>query len=262
MVPKKSLGQNFLHDPHALEKIVDLAALTPDATVLEIGSGTGNLTRILAQRATRVIAVELDDRMLPILETAFADQPHVEIIHGDILRLDLTDRLGTAPYTVVANLPYYITSAILRHLFEQAPRPQRIVITVQREVAERIVAAPGDMSILAVSVQFYGAPVLAMRLKPAVFWPRPDVESAVICIDVHPDPVVDVPGAALFFRVVRAGFSQKRKQLRNSLSAGLSIPKAQAVELLQVADVDPQRRPETLSLEEWAVITRAVDAAT
>lgn len=262
IAPKKSLGQNFLHDPHVLEKIVALAALDPGATVLEIGPGTGNLTRVLAQRAARVLAVELDDRLIPILGAMFADQPHVEIIHGDILALDLTDRLGTTPYSVVANLPYYITSAILRYLFEDAPRPQRIVITVQREVAERIIAEPGNMSILAVSVQFYGTPTLAMRLKPAVFWPRPDVESAVVSIDVHPVPVVDVPGAAQFFRVVRAGFSQKRKQLRNSLSAGLGIPKTGADELLRAAEVDPQRRPETLSLEEWAAITRAVGAVT
>jgi 16S rRNA (adenine1518-N6/adenine1519-N6)-dimethyltransferase len=261
IAPKKSLGQNFLHDPHTLEKIVALAALDPGATVLEVGPGTGNLTRLLAQQAARVLAVELDDRLIPILQATFADQPHVEIIHGDILALDLTDRLSAAPYTVVANLPYYITSAILRTLFEDVPRPQRIVITVQREVAERIIAAPGDMSILAVSVQFYGAPTLAMRLKPAVFWPRPDIESAVITIDVHPAPVVDVPGTDAFFRVVRAGFSQKRKQLRNSLSAGLSIPKTEAEDLLHTADVDPQRRPETLNLEEWAAITRAVDAA-
>lgn len=255
--PKKSLGQNFLHDPNTLEKIVEMAELTPDSTVLEIGPGTGNLTQVLAEQAGRLTAIELDDRLVPLLREAFVDQPHVEIIHGDILDIDLVGVIGTGPYTVVANLPYYITSAILRHLLETEHHPQRIVITVQREVAERIVAEPGDMSVLAVSVQFYGQPEIVMRLKPSVFWPRPDVESAVLRIDVHDQPQVDVPDTTLFFRVVRAGFSQKRKQLRNSLSGGLRISKAQADDLLHTGGIDPQRRAETLSLEEWAALTRA-----
>ncbi len=258
--PKKSLGQNFLHDPNTLEKIVELAAITPGSTVLEIGPGTGNLTRILAREARRVIAVEVDDRLVPLLRGTFAGQPHVEVIHGDILTIDLAAYVGDAPYTVVANLPYYITSAILRRLLESGPRPQRLVITVQREVAERLVAEPGDMSLLSVSVQFYGQPHIAMHLNPAAFWPRPDVESAVVCIDVYAAPPVDVPDSALFFRVVRAGFGQKRKQLRNALSAGLHVEKTQADDVLRAGGVDPQRRAETLGLAEWAAVTRAVAA--
>ncbi len=258
IAPKKSLGQSFLHDPHTLEKIVALAELPPGATVLEIGPGTGNLTRALARAAGRVIAVEVDDRLIPLLQDTFADQPHVEIVHGDILTLDLAGKLGDTPYILVANLPYYITSAILRHVFERMPRPQRIVVTVQREVAERLVAAPGDMSLLAVSVQFYGQPRIALRLSAGAFWPRPDVDSAVVRIDVHERPPVDVPDEALFFRVVRAGFGQKRKQLRNAISAGLGLDKAAADALLQAAGIDPQRRAETLSLEEWAALARAV----
>jgi 16S rRNA (adenine1518-N6/adenine1519-N6)-dimethyltransferase len=259
ITPKKSLGQNFLHDPNALEKIVEIADIMPEATVLEIGPGTGNLTHILAREAARVIAVEVDDRLIPLLQSEFAALPHVEVIHGDILKLDLTGRLAGKPYVVVANLPYYITSAILRHLFEKtSPRPQRVVVTVQREVAERLVATPGDMSLLAVSVQFYGHPQIAMHLKPAAFWPRPDVESAVVRIDVYAKPPVDVPGEQAFFRVVRAGFGQKRKQLRNALSAGLRLDKTRADQLLNQSGIDPQRRAETLSLEEWATLTRAV----
>ncbi|MEB2288318.1 MAG: 16S rRNA (adenine(1518)-N(6)/adenine(1519)-N(6))-dimethyltransferase RsmA [Anaerolineae bacterium] len=258
IAPKKSLGQNFLHDPHTLEKIVALAELPTGATVLEIGPGTGNLTRALARAAARVIAVEVDDRLIPLLHDAFADQPHIEIVHGDILTLDLAARLGDAPYTLVANLPYYITSAILRHIFEEMPRPQRIVVTVQREVAERLVAAPGEMSLLAVSVQFYGQPRIALRLSAGAFWPRPDVDSAVVRIDVYERPPVDVPDEKLFFRVVRAGFGQKRKQLRNAISAGLGLDKAAADALLWAAGIDPQRRAETLSLEEWAALARAV----
>jgi 16S rRNA (adenine1518-N6/adenine1519-N6)-dimethyltransferase len=262
IIPKKSLGQNFLHDPNALEKIIEIADITPETTVLEIGSGTGNLTRVLAREAARVIAVEVDDRLMPLLRAEFAGQPRVEVIHGDILDIDINARLAGKPYVVVANLPYYITSAILRHLFEQVqPRPQRIVVTVQREVAERITAAPGDMSLLAVSVQFYGRPQIVMRLKPAAFWPRPDVESAVVRIDVYETPPVDVPGEGEFFRVVRAGFGQKRKQLRNALSAGLHLDKALIDDLLNGSGIDPQRRAETLNLDEWAALTRAVIGA-
>jgi 16S rRNA (adenine1518-N6/adenine1519-N6)-dimethyltransferase len=261
ITPKKSLGQNFLHDPNALEKIVELAELTPDVTVVEIGPGTGNLTHILAREAARVIAVELDERFVPLLSAEFAAEPRVELVHGDILEISLADRVGSRPYIVVANLPYYITSAILRHFLERPPRPERLVLTVQREVAERLVAPPGEMSLLAVSVQFYGRPRIAMHLSPAAFWPRPDVESAVVRIDVYTGPPVTVPDERLFFRVVRAGFGQKRKQLRNSLSAGLHLDKAQADVLLGEAGVDPQRRAETLDLEEWAAITRAVARA-
>lgn len=256
--PKKSLGQNFLRDPQLLEKIVALAELPADSTVLEIGAGTGALTRALARQAGRVLAVELDDRLIPPLRQMFADHPHVEIIHGDILTLDLSERLRDTPYAVVANLPYYITSAVLRHIFEHLPRPQRVVVTVQREVAERLIAGPGDMSLLAVSVQFYGQPRIVLRLSAGAFWPPPDVDSAVVRIDVYERPPVDVPDEALFFRVVRAGFSQKRKQLRNALSAGLGLSKAATEALLQAAGIDPRRRAETLSLDEWAALARAV----
>ncbi|MBN2306149.1 MAG: ribosomal RNA small subunit methyltransferase A [Anaerolineae bacterium] len=257
MTPKKSLGQNFLHDPNALEKIAESADLPPDATVLEIGPGTGNLTHVLARHAARVIAVEIDDRLIPLLESEFAAIPAVQIVHADILKCPVTDFVGTEPYYVVANLPYYITSAILRHVLESVPRPVRLVITVQREVAERIVAEPDDMSLLAVSVQFYGQPQIVTHLNAGAFWPRPDVESAVMRIDVYPTPPVDVPDERQFFRVVRAGFGQKRKQLRNAISAGLSIPKDQTDALLTGAGIDPRRRAETLTLDEWAILTRA-----
>lgn len=260
ITPKKSLGQNFLHDPHTLEKIVALAELPPEATVLEIGPGTGNLTRLLARVAARLIAVELDDRLIPLLQQRFAGQPQVTIVHGDILTLDRQALLGDAPYSVVANLPYYITSAVLRHLLETPPRPQRMVLTVQREVAERLVARPGALSLLAVSVQFYSQPAILMRLSPGVFWPRPEVESAVVRLEVRPAPAVSVPDQALFFRVVRAGFGQKRKQLRNALSAGLGLDKTQTDALLLASGIDPARRAETLSLEEWAALTRTVAA--
>jgi 16S rRNA (adenine1518-N6/adenine1519-N6)-dimethyltransferase len=256
LVPKKSLGQNFLHDPNALDKILATAEVQPTDTVLEIGPGTGQLTRVLAEAARRVVAVEIDTRLQPILEAEFADQPHVEFVWGDFLAFDPVALAGEA-YVVVANVPYYITSAILRHLLEARTRPRRIVMTIQLEVAERVCAKPGDMSLLAVSVQFYGKATFAGKLNAAVFWPRPEVESAVLRVDTYAQPPVDVPSEAAFFRVVRAGFSQKRKQLKNALAGGLRLDAAQLGALAAQAQIDLTRRAETLALDEWAALARA-----
>jgi 16S rRNA (adenine1518-N6/adenine1519-N6)-dimethyltransferase len=260
VVPKKSLGQNFLHDPNALEKIVETADLMPGDLVLEVGPGTGTLTVALAQSRAQVVAVEIDERLIPILQQQLADFPDVRIVHADILETEIADLVGNDDYTVVANLPYYITSAILRHLLETPHKPRRLVLTVQQEVAERLTARPGDMSLLTISVLFYGKPSIITRLNPAAFWPRPDVASAVVRIDVYEQPPVDVPSEELFFKVVRAGFGQKRKQLKNSLGAGLGLSHAEAGALLQEAGIDPARRAETLTLAEWAAITRVVAA--
>lgn len=257
IAPKKSLGQNFLHDPNALEKIVATAELMPDDTVLEIGPGTGTLTSVLAQSARHVVAVEVDERLRPVLEGELADFDNVYLVFQDILETDVLKLVGPQPFVVVANLPYYITSAILRHLLENYRRPRCLVITVQLEVAERLLAKPGDMSLLAVSVQFYGKPQIVSKLKPAAFWPRPDVDSAVVRIQTYEKPPVDVPSAEGFFRVVRAGFGQKRKQLKNALGAGLALNSEATTGLLAVAGIDPTRRAETLALEEWAALTRA-----
>ncbi len=260
ILPKKGLGQNFLHDPGALEKIVALADITAEDTVLEIGPGTGALTEVLARVAKKVIAVEVDERLQPVLDEQLSAFNNVWVIYKDILAVDIGALLSPGDYIVVANLPYYITSAILRHLLEGPHKPRRLLLMVQEEVAERLVARPNDMSLLAVSVQFYGAPRIVNRLKPAAFWPRPEVDSAVVRIDIYDQPPVDVPDAAAFFRVVRAGFSQKRKQLKNALGGGLNLPHQQAAELLEQAGIDPRRRAETLSLEEWAALTRVVAA--
>jgi 16S rRNA (adenine1518-N6/adenine1519-N6)-dimethyltransferase len=161
-------------------------------------------------------------------------------------------------YIVVGNLPYYITSAILRHFLEKKHKPKRLVLTVQQEVAERLVAQPGDMSLLAVSVQYYGRPRIVTKLSPAVFWPRPDVSSAVVRIDVYDSPPVDIPDEALFFQVVRSGFGQKRKQIKNSIGSGLGLSHPQTSLLLEAVGIDPARRAETLTLEEWATVSWAV----
>ena len=254
--PKKSLGQNFLHDPNTLEKIVATAELMPDDVVLEIGAGTGLLTERLAKAARRVIAVEVDERLKPILDQALTPFPNVGVIYQDILEVDVASLFRPDPYIVVANVPYYITSAILRHLLENTHRPRRLVMTVQEEVADRLAAQPNDMSILSVSVQFYGQPQIVTRLNRAVFWPRPDVDSALVRIDTYERPPVAVPDEKIFFRMVRAGFGQKRKQLKNAISSGLSLNADAATRLLESAGIDPRRRAETLTLEEWAALSR------
>jgi 16S rRNA (adenine1518-N6/adenine1519-N6)-dimethyltransferase len=260
--PRKRLGQNFLTDPVALEHIVAAADLAPSDLVVEVGAGVGTLTGPLAERAARVLALELDDELVDILHERFSASANVEIIHGDVLRLSLSD-LVDRPYKVVGNLPYYITSAVLRRFLSGTPRPQLMVVTVQREVAERAVAGPGKMSLLAVSVQFYGQPRIVARIPAGAFYPVPKVDSAVMRIDIGEKPVVYLGEGideAEFFRVVRAGFSQKRKKLRNSLSAGLRFAPAEAEQALEQAGVDPGRRAETLSLQEWARVTKNVHA--
>jgi 16S rRNA (adenine1518-N6/adenine1519-N6)-dimethyltransferase len=257
--PSKGLGQNFLVNQAILEKIVAAAELTPDDTVLEIGAGLGTLTERLARAAGHVVAVELDERLMPVLQDTLSDFENVTLIQGDILELDPAKLVAPAArYKVVANLPYYITSAALRHLLEADPGPQRMVITVQREVAERIVAQPGEMSLLAVSVQFYGNAQILFRIRPGSFFPSPEVESAVVRVDIHDTPPVDVEDTDAFFRVVKAGFAQRRKQLRNTLAGGLRLPAEEIAARLQEAGVNPKRRAETLSLKEWTRVTHSL----
>jgi 16S rRNA (adenine1518-N6/adenine1519-N6)-dimethyltransferase len=183
---------------------------------------------------------------------------NVEVIHGDILQLPTSSLQLPNACKVVANIPYYITSALIRRLLEAEVRPSRIVLTVQREVAERMCAGPGEMSLLAVSVQFYSTPKIVARIPAGAFYPRPDVDSAVVRLDVRSEPAVTVGDVDAFFRVVKAGFSQKRKQLRNSLSAGLPIDNDSVEAALTQAGIDPKRRAETLTMEEWGRLARAV----
>jgi len=258
LYPKKSLGQNFMHDPNALEKIAATAEIMPDDTVVEVGPGTGALTEKLAERARHVFSIEVDERLQPILEERFNDTPNVYFVFNDILKTDIPSLVGNNEFIVVANVPYYISSAIIWHFLEPERRPKRMVMTMQYEVAERIMEQPGNMSLLTVAVQFYGTPTIVSKLSPAVFWPRPHINSAILRIDTHPTHPVEVPSAQAFFRVVKAGFSQKRKQLKNSLSGGLQIKSKVARTMLETAEIDPQRRAETLSLEEWGRLTRVI----
>lgn len=255
LFPKKGLGQNFLVDPTVLKKLVEAAELPLDAHVLEIGPGLGSLTRYLARAAAEVVAVELDQNLIPILEQVLAQADNVRILHGDILELDVA-RLDLPPgYMVVANIPYYITSAVLRHLLEAGVKPSRLVLTVQREVADRICAAPGDLSLLSLSVQVYGAPRPVLRIPAGAFYPAPQVDSTTLRVDIHPSPLIPADQLNTFFRLAKAGFSQKRKTMRNALSAGLAWPASRVGTLLEQTGIDPMRRAETLALDEWARLT-------
>ena len=247
----KGLGQNFLQDPLALEKIVDAAEIQPEDHVLEIGPGLGSLTRYLARSAKEVVAVELDPNLLPPLRAILTPFPNARVIQGDILKLSPHDLITEKDYLVVANIPYYITSAVIRHLLENDPKPRRIVLTIQKEVTQRICAAPGEMSLLALSVQVYGKPRIAARIPAGAFFPAPKVDSAVLSVDIYRSPLVSPELLDTFFQLIKAGFSQKRKTLRNSLASGLRIPPTEAADLLKSANIDPQRRAETLSIEEW-----------
>jgi 16S rRNA (adenine1518-N6/adenine1519-N6)-dimethyltransferase len=249
--PDKRLGQNFLVDEAALNKIVEAASLAPEDQVLEIGPGVGSLTRYLCRAARRVVAVELDERLLPAAREVLAPYANLELLQGDILAFDPGELMRGNAYRVVANIPYYITSAVMRHLMEAAVRPERVVLTVQREVAERICASPGEMSLLAVSVQYYGQPQIAARIPAGAFFPVPKVDSAVVRVDVLPEPRLPEDLQEKFFKLARAGFSQKRKTLRNALAAGLKWSHADVESLLSAAGIDPRRRAETLSIQEW-----------
>ncbi|MEX2157793.1 MAG: 16S rRNA (adenine(1518)-N(6)/adenine(1519)-N(6))-dimethyltransferase RsmA [Dehalococcoidia bacterium] len=256
LAPKKSLGQHFLVDPRALRRIANACELDGETDILEIGPGLGGLTAELASRARRVVAIELDDALAAYLKQRYAGT-NVSIINGDALDIDSAQLpLEAGQYVVAGNLPYSVAQPLLRHFLESKSKPKRIVAMVQAEVAESIVAQPGEMSLLGVSVQLFGEPRLLFRLAPAAFYPPPRVRSAVVCIEVSARPRVDVD-TETFFRVVRAGFSTKRKQLRNALANGLAIDGAVASGVLSRAGVEPTLRAQALGLEQWASIARA-----
>jgi 16S rRNA (adenine1518-N6/adenine1519-N6)-dimethyltransferase len=262
--PQKKWGQNFLTDTRILESIADAAQVGRDDTVLEIGPGLGHLTRVLARRAARVVAVEVDRDLAAQLSVEFADTPGVEIIHGDILQFNPSELLAgrgrpgdPAQFKVVANLPYYITSAILRHILEADRKPRVVVVMVQREVALRMAAQPPEMSLLAVSVQFFARVHIVRTLSAGAFYPRPKVDSAVVRLEVF-DPPRPVEDTKWFFDVVRGGFGERRKQLRNSLARGLTLDSDTVAAALTRVHINPTRRAETLTLEEWSTLCHAL----
>jgi 16S rRNA (adenine1518-N6/adenine1519-N6)-dimethyltransferase len=253
--PDKSLGQNFLVDENALQQVIAAAEVTMQDVVLEIGAGLGSLTRHLAVCARWVVAVEVDSGLIPALTQVVGQYSNVRVVKGDILALDPSQLVSRSDYLVVANIPYYITSALIRHLLEANIPPKRLVLTIQEQVAERICAAPGDMSLLALSVQVYGQPAIVAHIPAGAFYPPPNVNSAVLLIDRFTSPLIPSDHLNVFFQLTRAGFSQKRKTMRNALAAGLHLPPAEVEQLLIKAQVDPMRRAETLSIPEWRQLT-------
>lgn len=251
--PKKSLGQHWLRDRDVLARIADEANITNEDTVLEIGPGLGTLTSELLKRAKNVLAVELDQDLARKLPGQFPGK-HLEVINEDILTFDL--RRVPENYVVVANVPYYITSKIIQLLTTAVNKPRTIVLLIQKEVAVRLAAKPGDMSILAVSAQVYADVSLGEVVPAALFTPPPKVDSQVVILNLHPKALVTDAISGPFFRVVKAGFSAKRKKLRSSISSGLHISKEDAEALLHKANISPDVRAEALSIEDWQRLTR------
>lgn len=257
---KKELGQNFLVDGDVLATIVSAAGLSHDDTVIEVGPGLGILTAELAKRAGWVITIELDDRLAEILVKTLP-YDNVVILNQDVLGTDPAALLkGRAPhfpevlrsYKVVANLPYYITSPVLRHFLEAPVKPELMVVMVQKEVAEAIAAPAGKRSLLSIAVQFYGRPQIVASVPADAFFPPPEVDSAVVKIDVYSQPPFAVDNVEGFFKLVKAGFAAARKQVANSLAHSLGLSKEEVLSLLDKAGIDPKRRAETFTLEEWA----------
>ena len=292
----KRLGQHFLVDPDVLETIVSASELELADTVVEVGPGLGVLTEELVSRAGKVVAIEVDSKLAAALSQRFSNIPQLTVLNANVLDLNPCELVGNqgykgvfantdrhseqseesqdpslslrvtnkhsgykvkhSDYKVIANLPYYIASPILRHFLEASLKPSLMVVMVQKEVGQSIVARPGAMSLLGISVQLYGNPTIVDYVPARSFYPQPKVDSAIVRIDVYPTPAVDVENIDGFFEVVKAGFSTPRKQLRNALSIGLQLPPAEAVEILGRAGIAPERRPQTLSLEEWAEVYR------
>lgn len=249
--PNKAFGQNFIVDHSILLHIVEAAEIHVDDQVLELGAGTGVLTRELAKHARRVVAVELEREMLALLVKTTRNYTNVELLERNLLYVDPAEVFGSEPYKLVANLPYYITAPTFRHFLESANAPRLFVVMVQYEVAQRIVAGPGDMSLLGVSIQFYGKPSIIEHVPARAFYPAPKVDSAILRIDLK-DEVPLTPGQRdSFFRLVQAGFSQRRKQIHNSLTHGLHRKNVEVQAGLLAANIEPSRRAETLSIEDW-----------
>ncbi len=253
----KRLGQNFLVEESYIEKIIKTATIKDNETILEIGAGIGNLTSKIAEFASRVVSVEIDQRLIPVFQQVTSEFPNVEIIQGDILALDL-GKLISGEYKVIANIPYYISTAVTRFLTESNNPPGNMILTLQKEVAERMCQNPGNFSLLALSVQIFGEPKIALYIPAGAFYPKPEVDSAVIRIDRHLNPVVPDNILPLLFRLARAGFSQKRKTLRNSLAGGMHWSTDLTQGLLIKAGIEPIRRAEELGIDEWVRLSMVV----
>lgn len=254
--PQRAAGQNFLMDEKVCQEMVKTAEVGPDDTVLEIGPGLGILTKHLLAAGARVIAIELDRRLAEYMKTAFRRQPKLAIIQQDVFKVNLNDILKDRQYKLVANLPYSSTSLVFRNFLTLSPRPSRLTVMLQKEVASRIVAVPGEMSLLAVSVQYYATPRVVMQVPKTSYWPIPEVSSAVIDCPLKPEP--DPIEAKALFQLARLAFAGKRKQLHNTLSAGLRLSAREIVLRLEAAGVDGHLRPQDLTLEDWRRLAKNI----
>lgn len=267
---KKSLGQNFLTEPNILRKIVETAGIDENTNVIEVGPGIGALTEQLARNAAQVLAFEIDDRLLPVLQDTLAPYPNVTVVHQDVLEADLVKTTGEVftqdlPIKVVANLPYYITTPIMMHFLESNLPVAEMVVMMQREVADRISAAPGTKAYgsLTIAVQYYMEAKLAFIVPKTVFVPQPNVDSAILKLTRRPTPAVAVTDEQAFFRLTKAAFQLRRKTLWNNLLHAYGkddATKAWLTKSLEEADIDPKRRGETLSLAEFAALSNALEA--
>jgi 16S rRNA (adenine1518-N6/adenine1519-N6)-dimethyltransferase len=252
---EKSLGQNWLRDRETLSKIADYAKITKDETVLEIGPGLGTLTSELLKRANKVIAVEFDDDLARKLPAQFPGK-NLEVISDDILKFDLSNMpMG---YKVVANIPYYITNKIVQLLMTSKNKPKTAVLLVQKEVAQRLAAKPGKMSILSISAQVFAEVKLGDIIPAELFTPVPKVDSQIVILSTRQIPMLTDVLESDFFKVVKAGFSSKRKKLRSSLAGGLELPKTEIENILEKANIDSNVRAETLELSDWVKLTHIV----
>lgn len=255
MKPKKHLGQNFLKDQDIIKKIIKAANLNADDFVIEIGSGPGALTEELVKHARKIIAIEIDKNLSDQLKTKYKNNNKTEIINADILKINLPEIIKENEfenYKVVANIPYYITSQIIQLFLETEIPPKEMILMVQKEVAERICAGPGNMSILAVSVQYYAKPELLFYVPKEAFWPVPEVDSAVIKIEVQSkNKKISNEERKRFFRVVKAGFCAKRKLLSNNFSSSFHLDKKEAEEKIKKSGIDPGSRAQELSIDDW-----------
>ena len=252
------MGQHFLADGRVLSRIVNAADIAPQELVLEIGAGQGALTRRLIDRGAHVVAIELDHNLAITLPDRLGNPPNLRVVEADARSVDLESLLGPqAVYKVLGNLPYYAANPIVRRFLEAPNQPQLMVVTLQEEVARSMAAVTGKMGFLSVAVQYYAESKVICTVPPRAFRPPPKVTSAVVRLDIRPDPPADVGDVEAFFTLVRAGFASPRKQLRNSLAHGLGVSTGDVASLLDSVNVDRMRRPATLSMVEWAMIHSA-----
>lgn len=257
--PSKGMGQNFLFERGIVQRMVKTAGITKDDLVIEVGPGLGILTDELLRKAGEVRAIELDRILAAHIRHTFKDVPNFTLFEGDALSIDLNDIVpADRPYVLAANLPYAVGSAVLRRFLELPHPPTKLTTMVQREVAERIIASPPDMSVLGVAAQFYSTPRIAFIVSPTVFMPPPKVESAVIVFHLRKQPLLPHADHKRFFTVVNAGFRHKRKMVANSMADEIRLPKAEVTEWIEAAGIAPTRRAETLSVEEWVTLTKHV----